>query len=76
MMNIVLEVSLNPLSNPSSSMYSSGGRFLKTHTLIEQEVQLSSSDWTRATELDLLSNQNASLQYSPTPSVPAHVDYA
>ena len=38
-----------------------GGWLLQTHTLIGQELQLSSSDWTRATELYLLSNQSISL---------------
>ena len=38
-----------------------GGRLLQTHTLIGQEVQLSSSDWTTATEFYLLSNQSTSL---------------
>ena len=38
-----------------------GERLLQTHTLIGQEVQISSSDWTTATELHLLSNQSKSL---------------
>ena len=34
------------------------GRLLQTYTLIGQELKLSSLDWTKATELDLLSNQS------------------
>ena len=36
-------------------------RLLQTRTLIGQEVQLPSSDWTRASKLYLLSNQSMSL---------------
>ena len=39
---------------------SRGERLLRTHILIGQEVQFPSSDWTRATELYLLSNQTMS----------------
>ena len=38
-----------------------GEQLLQTDTLIGQEVQLPSSDWTRATELYLLSNQSMRL---------------
>ena len=38
-----------------------GERLLQTYMMIGQEVQLSSSDWTRATDLHLLSNQSTSL---------------
>ena len=38
-----------------------GERLLQIHILIEQEVQLPSSDWPRATELYILSNQTISL---------------
>ena len=39
----------------------SGEWILQTHTLIGQQVQLPSYDWTRATQLYLFSNQNVSL---------------
>ena len=38
-----------------------GERLLQTQIVIGQEVQLPSSDWTRATELYLLSSQSMSL---------------
>jgi len=40
---------------------SRGEQLLQTQILIGQAVLLPSSDWTRATELYLLSNQNISL---------------
>ena len=46
---------------PLSSTQGRGERLLQTQTLIGQEVQLPSSDWTRATKLYLLSNQSMSL---------------
>ena len=38
-----------------------GERLLQTHVLIGQEVQLPRPDWTRATELYILSNQSMRL---------------
>ena len=38
-----------------------GERFLQTRVLIGQAEELSSSDWTRAAKLYLLSNQRSSL---------------
>ena len=48
-----------------------GGRLLQTYTLIGQELQLSSCDWTRATKLDLLSNQSVCL-YNRLPLLFSH----
>ena len=43
------------------------GRLLQTHTLIGQEELLASYDWTRATELYLLSYHSMSLYLPFTP---------
>ena len=44
-----------------SDFGSRGERFLQTRALIGQVVELSSSDWTKAAELYLLSNHRSSL---------------
>ena len=55
------DAQMRALINTYLSLCARGERLLQTHTLIGQEVQLPSPDWTRATELYLLTNQSMRL---------------
>ena len=56
-----LEEAEGALEQEENKVVVRGGRLLQTLILIGQEVQLPSSEWTRATELFILSDQNKSL---------------